>query len=130
MRGNIGFVCCVCRENQSEVPNIQTNILDRSNVSAALADDRELVVDEQLETDTFPFHEEITLPPEDGQYYQFQEEHLQKISLEDETHIFNKKGLHFVHLNCNSLLSKIDEIREFVLQSKPHVIGVSETKLD
>ena len=33
----------------------------------ALAADRELVVDEQLETDTFPFHEEITLPPEDGQ---------------------------------------------------------------
>ena len=31
-----------------------------------------------------------------------------------------KKGLNFVHLNCNSLLSKIDEIREFVLQNKAH----------
>ena len=82
------------------MPNIQANILDRSNVSAALADDRDLVVDEQLETDTFPFHEEITLPLEDGHNF-----------------------VHFVHLNCNSLLSKIDEIREFVLKSKPHIIG-------
>ena len=36
----------------------------------------------------------------------------------------------FVHLNCNSLLSKIEEIREFVLQSKPHIICFSESKLD
>ena len=57
--GNLGFVCCVCRENQSEVTNIQANILDKLNVSAAIADDRVLVVAEQLETGTFPFREEI-----------------------------------------------------------------------
>ena len=47
--------------------------------------------DEQLETNTFPFHEEITLPPEDGQDFQFQEEHLQNISLEDETRFLTKR---------------------------------------
>ena len=60
----------------------------------------------------------------------YRREHLQNVSLEDETQLFKKKGLHFVHLNCNSLLSKIDEIREFVLHNKPHVICFSETKLD
>ena len=43
--------------------------------------------------------------------FQFQEEHLQDISLDDPTQIFKNKGLHFLHLNCNNLPSKIDEIR-------------------
>ena len=68
--------------------------------------------------------------PNNEQSFQFQEEHLQNISLEDDTQIFNKKGLHFVHLNCNSLINKIHEIREFVLHANPHVICFSETKLD
>jgi len=112
------------------VPNLQAPILDQSNVSAAPADVRALAVDEQLETGTFPFHEEIELPPVDEQNFQFQEEHLQNVSLSDESQIFKKKGLHFVHLNCNSLLNKIDEIRDFVTNFKPHVICFSETKLD
>ena len=58
------------------------------------------------------------------------EEHLPNTSLADEAQWFNKKGLHFVHLNCNSLEGKIDEIREFVLKCKPHVICFSETKID
>ena len=69
------------------------------------------------------------MPPENEQNFQFQEEHLQNVSLA-ESQIFKKKGLHFVHLNCNSLLSKIDEIRDFVTNCKPHVICFSETKLD
>ena len=48
----------------------------------------------------------------------------------DEAQWFNKKGLHFVHLNCNSLEGKIEEIREFVLKCKPNVICFSETKID
>ena len=47
-----------------------------------------------------------------------------------ESEIFKRKGLHFVHLNCNSLLNKIDEIRQFVTDFKPHVICFSETKID
>ena len=41
---------------------------------------------------------------------------------------FRNKGLHFIHLNINSLLPKIDELREIVKISNPRVIGITETK--
>ena len=82
-----------------------------------------------LGNDVLPFSES-ELPAENEESFHLREEHLQNISLEDESKIFKKKGLHFVHLNCNSLLSKIDEIRQFVLDFKPHVICFSETKID
>ena len=44
--------------------------------------------------------------------------------------VFDKKGLHFLHINVNSLLPKIQEIRFIVKKSKPIVIGITETKLD
>ena len=40
------------------------------------------------------------------------------------------KGLHFCHLNVNSLLSKIDEIRDIANRIKPAVLGITESKLD
>ena len=43
---------------------------------------------------------------------------------------FKKRGLHFIHLNINSLLSKIDELREIAKASRAAVIGISESKLD
>ena len=43
---------------------------------------------------------------------------------------FKKRGLHFLHLNINSLLPKIDELRYIAEKSKVAVIGISETKLD
>ena len=44
--------------------------------------------------------------------------------------VFDKKGLHFLHMNVNSLLPKIEEIRFIAKKSKAVVIGISETKLD
>ena len=41
-----------------------------------------------------------------------------------------KRGIHFIHLNINSLLSKIDEIRYSVKQTNATVIGLTENKLD
>ena len=79
--------------------------------------------------DALPFSNETDLL-ENETSFQFQEEHLQNISLDDCTQIFKMKGLHFLHLNCNSLLSKIDEIREFIKSTQPHVLCFSETKLD
>jgi hypothetical protein len=76
-----------------------------------------------------PFYNEPNLPDFDNSF-QFQEEHLNNIPSQDHLNFFKKKGLHFVHLNCNSLLSKIEEIRNFVLETCPHVISFSETKLD
>ena len=42
---------------------------------------------------------------------------------------FNKKGLHLIHLNINSLLPKVDELRNIAKYSNAAVIGITETKL-
>ena len=47
-----------------------------------------------------------------------------------EEDFFKIKGLHLLHLNTNSLLSKIDELRYIVKLSNAAVIGISESKLD
>ena len=44
--------------------------------------------------------------------------------------VFTRKGLHFIHLNINSLLPKIDELQYIAKNSNVAVIGISETKLD
>ena len=41
-----------------------------------------------------------------------------------------KKRFHIMHLNINSLLSKIDEVRDIIIKAKPTILGVSESKLD
>ena len=43
---------------------------------------------------------------------------------------FEKKGLHCLHLNVRSLLSKIDELKIIAQQSRAAVIAVTETWLD
>ena len=43
---------------------------------------------------------------------------------------FKKKGLHFIHININSLLPKIDEIRHMTKITNAAIIGIGETKLD
>ncbi len=43
---------------------------------------------------------------------------------------FKKRGLHFLHININSILSKIEELRHIAKLSNASVIGVSESKLD
>ena len=44
--------------------------------------------------------------------------------------IFNKRGLHFIHVNINSILPNIDELRHIAQSIKLYVIGISESKLD
>ena len=41
-----------------------------------------------------------------------------------------KKSLLILHLNINSLLSKIDDIHYIAKQSNPSIIGISESKRD
>ena len=43
---------------------------------------------------------------------------------------FKTSGLHFIHLNINSVLSKIDQLRIIALKTNAAVIGLSESKLD
>ena len=40
------------------------------------------------------------------------------------------RGLHFCHLNVNSLLSKIDELRDLTNYIKPEILGITESRLD
>ena len=44
--------------------------------------------------------------------------------------VFKKRGLHFVHLNINSLPFKIEELKQIAKDTNSAVIGLSETKLD
>ena len=43
---------------------------------------------------------------------------------------FKKRGLHMIHININSLLNKIHELRLIVQHSNPTIIGITESKLD
>ena len=43
---------------------------------------------------------------------------------------FERKGLHFMHLNVRSLLHKLSEINRFASTCRPAIISVSETWLD
>ena len=44
--------------------------------------------------------------------------------------ISKHRGLHFLHLNINSFLPKIDELRHIARLTNAAVIGISESKLD
>ena len=48
----------------------------------------------------------------------------------NEWNIFKHRGLHFLHLNINSLLPKIDELRHIARLTNAAVMGISESKLD
>ena len=48
----------------------------------------------------------------------------------NEWNVFRSKGIHLIHLNVNSLLPKIDEIRYIAERTKAAVIGITESKLD
>ena len=50
--------------------------------------------------------------------------------LKENFKIYRNRGLHFIHLNINSLLPKIDEPREIVKILNQTVIGITEMKLD
>ena len=44
--------------------------------------------------------------------------------------VFTRKRVHFIHLNINSPLPKIDKLRHIAKNSNAAVTGISETKLD
>ena len=51
-------------------------------------------------------------------------------SCSNECNVFKAKGIHLIHLNVNSLLPKLDEIRYVLARTHAAVIGISESKLD
>ena len=50
--------------------------------------------------------------------------------IEDTFEPFRKRCLHFLHINVNSFLSKIDELRDIVGHTKPAILEITESKLD
>ena len=40
------------------------------------------------------------------------------------------RGLHFIQINVNRALTKIDEFKDNAIKSNPAVIGITESKLD
>ena len=49
---------------------------------------------------------------------------------DDKFQPFHKRGLYFLHINVNSLLSNIDELRYVVDHTKPAILGINESKLE
>ena len=54
--------------------------------------------------------------------------HINQTSDNNEWDVFKARGLHFIHININSLLPKIEELRRIACQSNAVVVGLS--KLD
>ena len=48
----------------------------------------------------------------------------------NEWNVFKNRGLHVIHLNINSLLSKIEELRFIAKSTNAAIIGICESKLD
>ena len=56
--------------------------------------------------------------------------HQHKLQCLNEWNIFKSRGLHFIHLNINSLLPKIEELCIIAKSPNATIIGISESKLD
>ena len=56
--------------------------------------------------------------------------HQDKLQCSNEWNVFKKRGLHFIHLNINNLLSKIEELRYIAKPTNAAIIGICESKLD
>ena len=56
--------------------------------------------------------------------------HQDTLQCLNEGNTFKSRGFHFIHLNINSLSSKIEELCFIVKSTKAAVIGICESKLD
>ena len=56
--------------------------------------------------------------------------HQHKLQCLNKYNIFISRGLHFIHLNINSLLPKIEELQIIAKSTNATNIGISESKLD
>ena len=56
--------------------------------------------------------------------------HNNQLQPHSEWSVFNSRGFRFINLNVNSLLHKIDKLRNIAKLSKVAIIGISELKLD
>ena len=57
-------------------------------------------------------------------------DHQHKLQCLNEWNIFKSRGLHFIHLNINSLLPKTEELHIIGKSTNAAIIDISESKLD
>ena len=55
--------------------------------------------------------------------------HQHKLQCLNEWNIFKSRGLHFIHLNINSLSPKIEKLRIIAKSTNAVITGISESKL-
>ena len=65
-----------------------------------------------------------------GDYFHYYPNSLSENENKNEWNVFKKRGMHFTHININSLLSKIDEVCCIANITNASITGISETKLD
>ena len=58
------------------------------------------------------------------------ETNLENCPENDQWKTFNKRGLHLIHQNINSVLPKIDELHKIAMKARGTVTGLTGTKLD
>ena len=56
--------------------------------------------------------------------------HMNKTSGNNDWDVFKARGLHFIHININSLLPKIEELQRIACLSNTAATGISESKFD
>ena len=56
--------------------------------------------------------------------------HMNQTSANNESDVSKAQGLHFIHINTNSLLPKIEELQRIACLSNTAAIGISESKFD
>ena len=56
--------------------------------------------------------------------------HQDTLQCSNEWSVFKNRGLHFIHLNINSFLPKIEEVRYIAKSTNAAVIGICESELD
>ena len=56
--------------------------------------------------------------------------HQDTMQCSSEWNVFRSRGLHFIHLNINTLLSKLEELSYIVKFTNDAIIGICESKLD
>ena len=81
--------------------------------------------------ENLPFHVSFCIDNSSNTESSLSEDNLHSIPSHNEAwKVFKDKSMHFGHLNVNSLLSKIDELRTLAINSNISVLGITETKLD
>ena len=98
------YICRSCKDNKNDSSD---NIWQQFPfANDCLADDKTILSETQSNSD------------------------LDTSSSTDNWKVFSKRGLHLIHLNMNSILSKINELRIVAKKSKASVVGITEPKLD